>query len=245
MRPVQVISLERSAERRAEFRRRNPGLAFEFFKAVDGAALSAEAIAATGLFRPGLDYTVGAYGVALSHHALWEECIRAGEPVTVAEDDAIFREDFAGAQAGMLARLPAGWDFILWGWNFDSSLSLHILPNVRTAMAFDHERLRAMLGGFAFTSAAPQPYRLEHAFGLPAYTISPSGAKKLKARCFPIADFTRSFTLIPEPVRNTGLDTALSNIYPGADCYVSLPPLVVTPNDRAVSTIQNGQYYAP
>src|SRR6478609_9057407 len=95
---VKVISLERSVERRAEFARRNPRLAYEFFTAVDGVALSPQAVAATGLFQPGLDYTAGAFGVALSHHALWDETIRTGAPLTIAEDDAVFREDFAQMQ---------------------------------------------------------------------------------------------------------------------------------------------------
>src|SRR6478609_9621787 len=102
---VKVISLERSVERRAEFARRNPRLAYEFFNAVDGAALSSQAVADTGLFQPGLDYTAGAYGVALSHHALWNEAIGAGQALTIAEDDAVFREDFAAMQAEFLARL--------------------------------------------------------------------------------------------------------------------------------------------
>lgn len=243
MRPVQVISLERSPERRAEFVRRNPRLAFEFFNAVDGAALSPEAVAASGLFQPELDYTVGAYGVALSHHALWEECIRRGEALTVAEDDAVFREDFAQAQERFLAGLLPGWDFVLWGWNFDSILQVRVLPGVPAVMGFDPEAMRKAINGFPFTTATPQAFRLDHAFGLPAYSISPAGAKKFKARCFPLADFTRALPLIPDPVRNRGIDVALNDIYAGADCHVSFPPLVATKNDQTTSTIQNGHYF--
>jgi hypothetical protein len=244
MRPVQVISLERSIERRAEFRRRNPQLDFAFCNAVDGAALTPEAIAATGLFQPGLTYTVGAYGVALSHYALWEDCIRNGEALTVAEDDAVFREDFVAAQTEFLGGLLPGWDFVLWGWNFDSILGVRVLPGVPAVMGFDAESMRKAIRGFPFTTGLPQAFRLEHAFGLPAYTISPAGAKKFKARCFPLSEFSCTLPLITQPVINSGIDAALNNVYAGADCYASFPPLVATENDQANSTIQNGHYFA-
>jgi glycosyl transferase, family 25 len=243
MNPVRVISLERSVERRAEFRRRNPRLDFAFFNAVDGAALTPEAIAASGLFQPGLTYTVGAYGVALSHHALWEDCIRSGEALTVAEDDAVFREDFSEAQEEFLGKLLPGWDFVLWGWNFDSMLSVRILPGVPAVMGFDPDSLRKAIRGFPFTTGMPLAFRLDHAFGLPAYTISPAGAKKFKARCFPLSEFSRTLPLITQPVTNSGIDAALNNVYAGADCYAAFPPLVATENDQANSTIQNGQYF--
>jgi glycosyl transferase family 25 len=244
MHPVQVISLERTPERRAQFTRRNPHLDFDFFNAVDGTALTAEAIQATGLFQPGLPYTRGAYGVALSHHALWQQTIALGEKLTVAEDDAIFREDFATARAELLDSLQPGWDMVLWGWNFDSILQLRVLPGMPSAMAFDQQAMLAALPGFAFTTARPQAFRLDIAFGLPAYTISPGGAKKLTARCFPLTDFTRNVPLLPQPIRNEGVDVALSQAYPLTDSYACFPPLALSPNDRASSTIQNGQYLA-
>jgi len=242
MRSVQVISLERTPERRLNFARRNPHLDFAFFNAVDGAALTPEAIAATGLFRPGLPYTRGAFGVALSHHALWQQAMALGEPLTIAEDDAIFREDFENARAELLATLQPGWDMVLWGWNFDSVLQLRVLPGMPAAMAFDQQAMLAALPGFAFTTTRPQAFRLDIAFGLPAYTVSPGGAKKLLARCFPLTDFTRQVPILPQPVRNEGIDTALTQIYPSTDSYACFPPLALSPNDRAASTIQNGQY---
>src|SRR3569833_3107431 len=73
--PSKVISLTRTPERRTEFARRNPHLNYVYFDAVDGKTLTRESVAATGLFPPGLPYTRGAYGAALSHLALWEETI--------------------------------------------------------------------------------------------------------------------------------------------------------------------------
>jgi len=245
MRPIHVISLERSADRRAEFARRNGHVPFAFFNAVDGAALTRAEVEKTGLFAPGLDYTAGAYGVALSHHALWQQAIAANEARTIAEDDAIFREDFAEAHQQLLAELQPGWDMVLWGWNLDSILALRMLPGMPAVMAFDHQTAAKAMAGFPFTTARPAPYRLEAAFGLPAYTISPNGARKLTARCFPLVNFPpRILPILPQPVVNRGIDAALTNVYAAADCYVSFPPLVATPNDQGRSTIQNGQYLA-
>ena len=242
--PVKVISLERSTERRAEFRRRNFRLDFEFFNAVDGAALSEETIAASGLFKPGLDYTRGAYGVALSHHTLWQQAIAGGEPLTIAEDDAVFREDFAETRAEFLARQPPGWDIVLWGWNFDAILALKLLPGVPVVMGFDQNAMRAAINGFPFTGGMPLSFRLDTSFGIPAYSISPAGARKLTTRCFPLTDFSQPMPGMPNPVRNSGIDVAMAASYPACDAYVCFPPLVLTRNDHATSTIQDGQFIA-
>ncbi len=95
-------------------------------------------------------------------------------------------------------------------------------------MGFDPASLRQAIRGFPFTTGMPLALRLDHAFGLPAYTISPAGAKKFKARCFPLSEFSRTLPLIPQPVVNSGIDAALNNVYAGADCYASFPPLVAT-----------------
>ena len=236
--PVKVISLARTPQRRSEFERRNPGLAFEFFDAVDGSALSEADLAATGLFPPGLGYTPGAFGVALSHHALWEEAAAGTAPLTVAEDDAVFRPDFAAMQAQLLAGLPAGWDIVLWGFNFDSVLSFWLPFGLRTVMAFDHTQTRTAIERLRTDHTQPQLHRLEFNFGIPAYTISPAGARRFKAGCFPMREFTRTFPMLPEPVRNFGIDAAMNQVYPLASAHVCFPPLVVTPNDRGASTIQ-------
>ena len=190
MLPVKVISLRRSTGRREAFQRHNSHLDFEFCDAVDGSALSPSQIDTGGLFEPGLPYSVGAHGIALSHLAQWEEIIQSGQPRTVAEDDAIFRLDFREQQAKALQALPADWDFILWGWNFDSVLVTSTLPGLAPMVVLsDQHQLRGALARFQSATAPPQPMRLNIAFGLPCYSISPAGARKFKAACFLAAQF--------------------------------------------------------
>jgi GR25 family glycosyltransferase involved in LPS biosynthesis len=238
--PLKVISLARTPERRAEFQRRNPGLAYEFFEAVDGSAMTQAELAATGLFSPEINYTPGAHGVALSHHRLWEEAATGNLALTVAEDDAVFRPDFTAMQTELLAALPPGWDFVLWGFNFDSAISFWLPFGLRTVMGFDASQTRTAIERLRTDNGRPQLQRLEFSFGLPAYTISPAGARRFKAACFPLRGFSRTFPLLPNPVRNFGIDAAMNQVYPLASAHVCFPPLVITPNDRANSTIQAG-----
>ncbi len=236
--PIKVISLTRTPDRRAEFARRNPGLAYEFFDAVDGAALTRAAVAASGLFQAGLNFTAGAYGIALSHHRLWQEAAAGEAPLTVAEDDAIFRSDFTQRRHEFLAQLPPDWDIVLWGFNFDAPLSLRLpfgLPGIFTA---SHNHIRQAVQNFQSFTGAPSPCRLEFSFGLPAYSISAGGARRFLKELFPLRDYSRVYPLIPKPVRNEGIDIAMNQVYPGAAAFIALPPLVVTPNDRANSTVQ-------
>ena len=236
--PVKVISLSRTPERRAEFARRNQGLPYEFFDAVDGTALTHEAVAATGLFQAGLNFTAGAYGIALSHHRLWQETAAGEAPLTVAEDDAIFRSDFAARQAEFLAGLSEGWDIVLWGFNFDSTLSLRLPFGQPAVIGFNHSHIRQAVQNFQSFTGASTPCRLDFCFGIPAYSISPAGAQRFLKELFPLRDYARAYPLIPKPVRNEGIDIAMNQLYPAMAAYVAFPPLAVTPNDRANSTVQ-------
>jgi glycosyl transferase family 25 len=241
MHPVKVISLERSVERRAEFALRNNHLDYEFVAAVDGLAVDVDAIRASGLFQSGLPYNAGAYGAALSHHGLWNEAIRAGRPLTVAEDDAIFRLDFAQTHAALLNGLGLDWDMVLWGWNLDSILAMQLIPGVSTAMYFDYLQLLGKIEEFQQCAGTPRLFRLDKCFGLPAYSISPQGARKLLSQCFPLTSFSLNFPLLGD-IPNYGLDVAASRVYAGTNTFVSFPLLAMTKNDQAISTIQNTPY---
>ena len=239
--PLKVISLERSAGRRAEFRRHNSHLDFEFVRAVDAMALPKSAVLETGLFEPGLPYSIGAHGAALSHHALWSEAAATGTALTVAEDDAIFRHDFARTSAALLDGL-GDWDIVLWGFNLDSVLAMQGMPGIIAAMYFDSARVLEQIEGFQAFSGRPGLFRLDKCFGLPAYSISPAGAEKLKALCFPLTRYSVNFPLLGD-VTNYGIDVATSRAYPALQAFVSFPPLAITRNDQTITTIQNTPHF--
>ena len=238
MQSVKVISLDRSRDRREEFLRRNASLDFEFVSAIDASALSKEVILGTGIFEPGLPYTMGACGNALSHYRLWEECVRTGQPLTVAEDDAIFRDDFIPMHQRLVADLP-GWDIVLWGWNFDSILALESMPGLFSAMYFESQKLLGDLDAFQAYRSVPRLSRLSKCFGTPAYSISPAGAEKIITKCLPLRNFTLDFPLVGK-MPNFSIDVALCSVYEVMESFVCFPPLAVTKNEQTTSTIQAG-----
>jgi glycosyl transferase, family 25 len=238
--PIRVINLERSVDRKREFIQNNAGLAHEFFPAVDGKLLTERQIGDERLFIKPLPFpSIGAYGVALSHLALWERVIEANQPMTIAEDDAIFRSDFASESGKVLSQLPESWDIILWGWNFDSILCVTAIANVSpVVMLFNQNSLREQTDSFRKLTLPSHLLKLDKCFGIPAYTISPAGAKKFKAQCFPMKNFELYFPILNRKIPNTGIDVAMNRIYSSTESFVAFPPLAITKNDHGVSTIQ-------
>jgi glycosyl transferase, family 25 len=235
MRPIRVISLARQPGRRSEFLRRNSHLPSTFLDAVDGHALTAEQIRESGLFLPEVQgtYDAHAYGVAMSHWQLWNEAADGGEPVTIAEDDALFRHDFESRSESVLAALPGDWDLVLWGWNFDSVVCVHPMGDGSpVAMLFDQPRLRASLDGYQSLETPVQAFRLERAFGLPAYTLSSRGAAKLLPLCFPQRQVSVWLPVYNRFLENIGVDVSTNAAYPRTQSFACFPPLAVTPNVR-------------
>ena len=236
---IQVISLLRSVLKRSTFVEQNKNIPHLFVNAVDGLGLTKLQLSNEELFEPGLPYTAGAFGCALSHLLLWKQAIATNKHITIAEDDAIFRNDFIDTQKKILASIPTNWDIVLWGWNFDSILSFNVMPGVSPAVTvFNQEQLRASIPSFKEIHTEPAAFKLDKLFGIPAYTISPKGAKKFKALCFPLKNFTLNAPLINGNIPNYGIDIAMCNIYQSTDSYVCFPPLVVTKNDHSISSIQ-------
>ncbi|MDA8329102.1 MAG: glycosyltransferase family 25 protein [Betaproteobacteria bacterium] len=239
---IKVISMETSNERRKNFINLNKHIKFDFFNAVDGNQFTQEFIASTNLFEKGLPYTAGAYGCALSHLILWDEAINLDKVITIAEDDAIFRFDFENLYKKKLNSLPPDWDIVLWGWNFDSILSLNVMPNISpVVMVFNQDQLRNSIKEFQEFAEDTTLLRLDKCFGTICYSISPSGAAKFKSLCLPMSNFLLFFPLLNRQLPNNGIDIAMNKIYQATNSYVAFPPLVITKNDHTITTIQNPQ----
>jgi glycosyl transferase, family 25 len=235
MHPIRVISLTRQPERRAGFLRRNTHLPVTFMDAVDGSALSASQIAESGLFLPEVEktYDAHAYGAAMSHWRLWQEAAGGDGPMTIAEDDVLLRHDFETSAGQVLATLPGDWDLVLWGWNFDAIFCVHPAGTVSpVAMLFDQPRLRESLDAFQAVQSPVQAFKLERAFGLPAYTLSPKGAARLLKLCFPQRELSVWLPVLNRSVANLGVDVAVNAAYPHTRSFACFPPLAVTPNVR-------------
>ncbi len=236
--PLYVINLARTPERWRAFEAANRGgPAYTRFEAVDGLQIDAKALIAGGAMTSDLTYTPGALGCALSHISLWRACAAADGPVTVCEDDAILHPDFE-RHASAAASLHPDFDVILWGWNFNSVLAGEAFEGAPFVMGFNEKRMRDSVTAFRSTPTTPALLRLSRALGTPCYTISPKGAAKLMARCLPLAPLRVFFPLLNRESDNTGIDMPMNAAYPEIDAFVAFPPLALTLNEVALSTVE-------
>ena len=239
---IHVINLDRSADRLAEFVAANAHLEnLQRFAAVDGKSQDIPALVANGIFEQGVaeHYGAGAVGAALSHLALWNKAIESNQVLTVCEDDAIFNRHFEPAAESVLAALPSDWDFILWGWNFDSYLLFELMPGVSPCLScFDEAQMRDGAARFQAQAIAPQSFKLVRALGIPCYSISAKGARILKTSCLPLPKIKVHFPGLNRHYSNFGIDIMMNHNYPEIKAFVSFPPLVITKNEIKKSTIQ-------
>jgi glycosyl transferase, family 25 len=239
---IKLINLDRSPERLAEFTARNGHLSeVSRFRAVDGRTLDLEALKRLRMIEESIlaSYTWGAMGAAMSHLALWDQAVTQQQTLTVTEDDAIFNRHFAERAEALLKALPESWDFVLWGWNFNSIMAFDFLPGVSPCVSyFDQAAMRAGIAAFQSQSISPHLFRLQRAFGIVCYSISPKGAGVLRHHCLPLREMAVAFPGLPRAMMNNGIDIMMNDAYPRIEAYVSFPPLVITKNQYEQSTIQ-------
>ena len=87
-------------------------------------------------------------------------------------------------------------------------------------------------------------------YGLVGYSTSPMGAKKIAALIVPIRPFRcklprHNIEFDDIEIENVGLDCLLTTLYDRLNAYVCFPPLVLTENDHAKSTIQKALDWRP
>jgi glycosyl transferase, family 25 len=229
-----LINLDRAADRLGEFMAANAHLAEVVrFSAIDGAALDTSALIRTGVIKPEIleCYMPARLGGALSHLALWNEAIKTGEALTICEDDALLHGDFESHAARLLSELPADWDLMLWGWNFNAALDIDFLPGVSPCLVLcEQASLRAGAANFQHLPLSPRPFRVRQALGLPCYSVSPKGARALRDFCLPLRPMQLRLPGNNRHLCNVGIDCMMAARYPDLQAFVSFPPLAVTKN---------------
>ena len=236
---VRVINLDRLPERMRLFRAENPGLPIERVAAADGRQIARADLIRRGIIAEDNAYSAGALGNALSHITLWRQCVEAGETFHIAEDDALLHPAFADRASALLQGVES-WDVVFWGWNFDWPVRMDLAPGVGSVvLRFNQREMRRQIDAFRASDVPVRLVGLNSCAGICCYSISPRGAVSLLARCLPIGNaaapsVTRPGRLWP----NTGLDVEMSRHYAAMACFASLPPLALTRNDHATSTVQ-------
>ena len=235
-----MIRLRRSEARRDEFVRQNCGLAFQSQDAEDGTLLTDDALSANPAFRLPLPFpSKGAFGCALSHLRVRELGIESGHALTAAEDDVILRADFPSESGRLVSGLPADWDLIFRGWNFESILSMDAMSGVAPiVMMWNQDALRSHADIFRRMTTPASALKRDKRLGTPAWTISPAGGARFKSLCFPLEDHPVHFPLLSRRIPTTGMDIAMNRFYASTRSFVAFPPLAITKNERAMSPVQ-------
>jgi GR25 family glycosyltransferase involved in LPS biosynthesis len=235
-----VINLDRTPQRMAVFLGQNAeaGLSFRRFAAVDGNTVSEEEALRRNIIKPGTKWQSRAtIGVALSHRTLWEKAVAEQRPLMIFEDDAYIRRDFRSRFSGLVSGM-ADWDIILLGYNTDSIVEL------RVAGEFDFGGLFSIraptvpqLEKFARVEDPVGLFRLHYAFGICSYAITPAGAEKLLARCFPMDNRLMVFKATGKQFNAYSIDCMMNVFYAELAAYAFMGPLVLPHNDWAASTV--------
>lgn len=233
------INLDKRPDKNALFLELNEGvLPFQRYSAAEGSLYNHQLLVEYGLISTELDsYSQGALGCALSHKLLWEYAAKLSEPLTVLEDDAVLNHEFTRHREDILKNLPQDWDIILWGWNFDSILHVHLPGKSDSFSCFQRTLTEIQIHEFRQSSFVPTVLKLHGAFGTVGYTISPNGAKRLMQCCFPLQKESVMIPGLNRQMMNIGIDVAMNKWYPYLQAYAAFPPLVVTRNDKTISDV--------
>ena len=70
--------------------------------------------------------------------------------------------------------------------------------------------MRAGVAGFQEQAVTPQAFRLRRALGIPCYSISPKGARALRAACLPLARIKVHFPGLDRHLPNFGIDVVMN-----------------------------------
>ena len=235
-----VINLARTPERLAAFLKQNAacGIAFRRFEAADGTAIGEEEAVRINLIKRGTTWrTAATIGVALSHRTLWEATAAEDRPRLVFEDDAYIRTDLPAVLKPALDLLPA-WDIVLLGYNTDALVEFNVAGEFDMSGLFTVKHPSAtQLQRFVRSRNPAHPFRLRHAFGISAYAISPVGARKLLARCFPMDNRMIEFKAARNRFRAFSIDSMMNAAYRDIDAYAFVGPLALPLNDWETSTV--------
>lgn len=234
-----VISLAKCPEKTTGFFERNRPtyINFKIFHGIDGTEQSVDDAIRMGVVAPGAtDYTMGSIGCAASHLSLWRNSIANDHHIMIFEDDAFIRHDFKHHIRSQITSI-VDWDIILFGFNIDSSLDIRMIPGCDFGGRFSlrYPSLDNLLV-FAKMIGSTTLYRLNNAFGLCGYALSPSGARKLVELCFPMDNRPLYIRFWNKASPCKTIDMMMNCFFSELRSYVCFPPLVLSPNDHTTST---------
>ena len=235
-----VLTIPRNARRLETFLDANQRAGFEFVPTfgVEAHMFTRDGLVAQGLIDQNLNprFKPGYLGQALSSRLIWIEAAQATEPTYVFEDDAYLADDLPVKVAEATSGLPE-WDILLLGYNTDSILDIHLSDDMRLGSRFTVRHPTPQQIQAIIQQPHPRVFRLHQAFGGCGYVISPRGAQACLEACFPLRNVIVKVPALGRPLLSYSLDCALNAVYGRIRAYAFVPPLVLTTNDPATSSM--------
>jgi GR25 family glycosyltransferase involved in LPS biosynthesis len=233
--PINVINLDRSADRWRTFKTRNAHLRDVIrFSAFDGRGLDRQTLIDDGVILDDCDYTPGALGCALSHITLWKAAVTQGVRLTVFEDDVVVAHRFEENAGKLATSIRDGWDFIQWGYVFDPLFAWADFGTAKAKLQFYDFRFsgpQKLL--FQSANLTPSAVRLVHSFGTQGYSVSPRGAQILLKHCVPLRKRLIAFPNTSIVNTDTGIDVAMCAAYAEMRAFMCLPPMVIHDDEQS------------
>jgi len=242
-----VISLRRTPGRLSWFRHTNAATSalYTVVDAIDGQEMRG-CLAKSRLIGAGAreSWTPGALGAALSHLHCWRQCVESGKPMLIVEDDVVLAADLPEQLEQLSERLDNFWHIVLLGWNYNSLLRRRDASGIEQISLFEPaypeaEQIKTILN----CKRNRELLRLQHAFGLPGYLLSPSGAEELINKVLPLEMRPLNMGRGIPVVNTSGIDSCLNLHYPRLNCWVVDPPLAVALNDPKQSNTLRAMSY--
>lgn len=235
---IHVLNLDRRPDRWKAFCENNGHLSTDRrVSCIDGPTLGREALLRRGVDLEKLPhYSLATAGNQLSHAHQWRLASVENRNRHIAEDDAVFREDFETVAQDLLSTLPDNWDIVFWGHTFACPVSIEITPGGRSVMlATSSPRETDERATFKVPHYDPSLYRCYTCYNSFAYSISPLGAEKILSKCMPMRDEHGVIAPTQNVVPIYGVDAKLSAIAGQLQAYYCFPPIAMHLHDPAQS----------
>ncbi|MBE0549524.1 MAG: glycosyltransferase family 25 protein [Rubrivivax sp.] len=235
-----VLTIPRNARRLETFldANRRSGLELVPYFGVEPHMFTRDELVAQGLIHENLNprFRPGYIAHALSCRSIWIEAAQAAGPTYVFEDDAYLADDLPAKVDQATAGL-SDWDIVLLGYNTDSILDILLSDEMRLMSKFSiknptPDQIQAII-----QQPNPRVFRLHQAFATCGYVISPRGARACLEACFPLRNVVVKVPALGRPLLTYTLDCTLNTVYRSLHAYAFMPPLVLTSNDPASSSI--------
>ncbi len=237
-----VLTLPRTPHRLDAFIAQNRQVGFEVqvCQAIDGQDLPREELVAAGLIDANMTWPVGAIGNALSHRSIWKQCIAKQQPLIALEDDCIIAPHAQETLAALLRHVD-DWDIVLLGYNTNSAVDLKLSASIDFLGHFSAKHPdESAIATTLEEARSSRLFRLNNAFGMCGYVISPVGAARMLQACFPLRDETVLIPSLRRGVISTSLDGLANGFYRNLNAYACFPPLALSTNDLSQSTVGAG-----